>query len=96
MLTLFGVSVLVFVGKTCCKHLILGPASIFQCFNRMSIMAFTSESPEKVGLGIELKIFPLDVDVKLRCPGVGYTDNQREEISILTQFKRRCYHGCIW
>lgn len=58
----------------------------------MSIMAFAGESPEKVWLGIELHIFSLDVDVKLWCPGVGYTNNHSKEIGILTQFKRRCYH----
>ncbi len=57
-------------------------------------MVFAGESPEKVGLGIELKIFSLDVDVKLRCSGVGNTDNHSKEIAILTQFKRRCYHDC--
>lgn len=55
-------------------------------------MVFAGESPEKVGLGIELKIFSLDVDVNLRCSGVGYTNNHSKEIGILTQFKRRCYH----
>ncbi len=55
-------------------------------------MVFAGESPEKVGLGIELKIFSLDVDVKLRCSGVGYTNNHSKEMGILTQFKRRCYH----
>lgn len=55
-------------------------------------MVFAGESPEKVGLGIELKIFSLDVDVKLRCSGVGYTNNHSKETGILTQFKRRCYH----
>lgn len=58
----------------------------------MSVMVFAGESPEKVWLGIELQIFSLDVDVKLRCPGVGYTNNHSKEIGILTQFKGRCYH----
>lgn len=58
----------------------------------MSAMVLAGESPEKVWLGKELQIFSLDVDVKLRCPSVGYTNNHRKEIGILTQFKGRCYH----
>lgn len=53
---------------------------------------FAGESPEKVWLGIKLQIFSLDVDVKLGCSGVGYTNNHSKEIGILAQFKRRCYH----
>jgi len=55
-------------------------------------MKFAGESPEKVWLGVELQIVFLDVDVKLRCSGVGYTNNQRKEIGVLAQFKGWCYH----
>lgn len=49
-------------------------------------------SPEKIGLGVELEISAINVKVKLRCPGVGHADVEDQVLRILAQVKRRSDH----
>ena len=44
-------------------------------------------SPEKIGLGIELEINPINIEIKLCGSCVGHTDTQIQEIWILAQLE---------
>lgn len=55
-----------------------------------------TDSPEKVGLGIELEVCPINVKVKLWCSGVGHADVEDQVLGILAQVKRRSYHDEYW
>lgn len=51
-----------------------------------------TNSPEKIRFGVEFEISSIDVQVKLRCSGVGNTDGDGQVLWILAQVKRRSYH----
>lgn len=52
----------------------------------------TQNSPEKVRLGIELEVDPLEVDVELRDPGVGQADGNGQKVGILAEVERGGQH----
>ena len=54
----------------------------------------TRNSPEKVRLRVELEVEPLEVDVKLRDPGVGHADGDSKEVGVLAEVERRGQHHC--
>lgn len=53
----------------------------------------TENSPEKVRLGVEPEVDPLEVDVKLGDPGVGHADGDGQEVGVLAEVERGGEHG---
>lgn len=58
----------------------------------------TRNSPEKVRLGVEPEVDPLEVDVELGNPGVGHADSDSQEVGVLAKVERRGqhHHAGLW
>ena len=52
----------------------------------------TRNSPEKIRLGVEFEIDPLEIDIELRDPGVRHADGYSQEIGVLAKIERRGQH----
>lgn len=52
----------------------------------------TQNSPEKVRLGVEFEIDPLEIDIELRDPGVRHADGNSQEVGVLAKIERRGQH----
>lgn len=52
----------------------------------------TRNSPEKVRLGVEFEIDPLEIDIELRDPGVRHADGDSQEVGVLAKIERRGQH----
>lgn len=52
----------------------------------------TQNSPEKVRLGVEFEIDPLEIHIELRDPGVRHADGNSQEVGVLAKIERRGQH----
>lgn len=60
--------------------------------SRVNAGAGGGNSPQKVGLGVELEVHPLEVHVELGGARVRHADGDREEVAVLAQLERGGQH----